>query len=760
MASPAPEWAHPSDFALNPIPIDPSQNSVQCLLRERQQHKEEHTLYAHFAFKVLSSSGVHQLSQLNFDYDPTFQKVDVHSLRIYRDGQWLDRLETSRRNTIQREENLDQNQYNGNLSLVYFIDDLREGDILDYSFSTIGESPVFASHLYTIINLQHEQAIEKTIYKILAPPTTPLSFKNFNTSLEPTITDISPSLREWTWQTTSSSPYSFEPSLPDWYFPLAHTEVSEYKNWQELAQKIAPLYTLPLATSPEMTALTEKWQSITPHPSERALLALRFVQDEVRYLGFEEGVGAFKPTDPSITLQRRFGDCKDKTFLLHAFLQQMGIESTPLLVHSRHGKILPDSLPIPSLFDHIILQIKIGNSTYTVDPTINLQGGSLEDTTCPLYHFGLLLRPNTTDLTPIPEHSRKPDEIDTSITLISEDAAHLTIRQTYHTSRADIFRDLLNWKGVKKLSDDNLREIQEIYGGGSALSPLAITDDREKNTLTIIQSYTIPTRHSAEKKVLDTFSMTLRDYLFSGVNPARSSPLALAYPLWVKEHIHIENPYYNYPTSSQHSRCDNDSFSYHYSDNSKGHTTDYHYELKNLSDHIAPADLRYHWEQTHDISRHMFVEQIIATPQPSTSQLWCTFFFLVWIALVLFSRHSPSTLELHLQRAWRFYSIFMFVFLYNFTPNTTVYTISIITLLICGKHFQQRIFNRKSSQDIMLALLVIALHIGLVAYLIYPFSSWEQAAPLILTLLYLGTAMRHLLLARKFLSQDIEILSS
>ncbi len=759
MASPAPEWAHPADFALHPVPIDPSQNSLQCLLKERQQHKEEHTTFAHFAIKILSSSGVHQISQLNFDYDPAFQKVDVHTLRIYRDGEWLDRLETSRHNTIQREENLDQNQYNGNLSLVYFIDDIREGDILEYAYSTIGESPIFSSHLYTIFKLQHEQAIEKTSYKILAPPDTPLRFKNFNTSLEPTVTDLSPDLREWAWQTNTSAPYSLEPSLPDWYFPMAHVEVSEYNNWQELAQTIAPLYALPELASPEMSALTEKWKSAAAHPAKRALLALRFVQDEVRYLGFEEGVGAFKPADPSVTLQRRFGDCKDKTFLLHALLHQMGIESIPLLVHSRQGKSLPESLPLPGLFDHIILQIKIGEAAYNVDPTLNLQGGSLESTICPLYHFGLLTSPDTTDLTPIPERPRKPEEIDTSITLVSEDTAHLTIRQTFHTSRADMYRDMLNWKGIKKVSDDDLHEIQEIYGGGSELSPLTFTDDREKNILTITKSYIIPTRHSAGQKVLDIFSFTLRDYLLTGINPARSSPHALAYPLWVQEHIHIDNPYHTYHSASQHSRSDHDSFFYNYSYNFAGHTADYRHELKNLRDHIAPDHLRDYWEQTRGITRNMFIEQTIAAPQPSLSHLWSAFFFLLWIALVFFSRHSPSTLELHLQRAWRFYSLFMFIFLYNITPNAGLYTISILALLLCGKLFQQRIFNKKSSQDIALALVALALHIGLVAYLVYP-SSWERAGPIILTLLYLGAAARHLLLARKFLSQDIEILSA
>ena len=67
-----------------------------------------------------------------------------------------------------------------------------------------------------------------------------------------------------------------------------------------------------------MKALIEQWKDSATSKSDLALMALRFVQDEVRYLSISEGSKGWQPAHPTLTFERRFGDCKDKSFLLHA----------------------------------------------------------------------------------------------------------------------------------------------------------------------------------------------------------------------------------------------------------------------------------------------------------------------------------------------------------------------------------------------------------------------------------------------------------
>ncbi len=53
--------------------------------------------------------------------------------------------------------------------------------------------------------------------------------------------------------------------------------------------------------------------------------ALRLVQDEYRYLSIDLEVGGHVPSPPETVARRRFGDCKDLSFLLVQLLKLMGV---------------------------------------------------------------------------------------------------------------------------------------------------------------------------------------------------------------------------------------------------------------------------------------------------------------------------------------------------------------------------------------------------------------------------------------------------
>ncbi|MFS8562810.1 MAG: DUF3857 domain-containing protein [Rhabdochlamydiaceae bacterium] len=450
-----PEWVKPYECPVNEISVKPSQINVQCILFDYQENRDAKTSYHHMAVKALSPSGVDNISQLQIHFNPAYYQVVVHAIRVLRNGNWSDRLEDAKQSILQRETGLDQNLYHGNLTLVYFLNDIQEGDVVEYAYSILGEDPLHASHYTNIFYFQEEESIEKMVYRLLASPSFSFRTKSMNVDIEPQITDISPFVREWIWESAETPPYVYEPGQPIWHNPISQIQISQFANWGEVAQKECLLYRLPsdfLETIPlDMQALVEEWMDKAQDSETRALLALRFVQDKIRYLGIEEGAGAVEPRPPRLTFQRRFGDCKDKTVLLHALLALMDIDSTPLLVQSKGGGRLPEALPMPFLFDHVVLQLKINGKFYFVDPTINLQGGSLENNYFPNYGWGLLLDRNTKELTPLPEPSMvTPITIETSIILTSEDRAYLKIETVLRDSEAEMGRSWVERLGVKK----------------------------------------------------------------------------------------------------------------------------------------------------------------------------------------------------------------------------------------------------------------------------------------------------------------------
>jgi hypothetical protein len=91
--------------------------------------------------------------------------------------------------------------------------------------------------------------------------------------------------------------------------------------------------------------------------AEKVDAIFEFVARSIRYVGLEFGVHGYKPYGVSATLQRKFGDCKDKATLMRALLAAVGVESDLVLVRTRPKGRLRDQTASPSGFDHAILYV-------------------------------------------------------------------------------------------------------------------------------------------------------------------------------------------------------------------------------------------------------------------------------------------------------------------------------------------------------------------------------------------------------------------
>ncbi|MFX4929726.1 transglutaminase-like domain-containing protein, partial [Acinetobacter baumannii] len=79
--------------------------------------------------------------------------------------------------------------------------------------------------------------------------------------------------------------------------------------------------------TPVLMSVVEEIRKGGGTQSDQALRALQFVQEQIRYVSISIGPGAVRPADPATVLERRFGDCKDKTLLLVTILRALGIDA-------------------------------------------------------------------------------------------------------------------------------------------------------------------------------------------------------------------------------------------------------------------------------------------------------------------------------------------------------------------------------------------------------------------------------------------------
>lgn len=93
-----------------------------------------------------------------------------------------------------------------------------------------------------------------------------------------------------------------------------------------------------------------------------------WVQDNIRYIAFEEGLAGFIPTTAQDVFKAKYGDCKGMANLLTEMLKLAGLEAYMTWIGTRH---IPYDYSLPSLAvdNHCISTVVIGGKEYFLDGT-------------------------------------------------------------------------------------------------------------------------------------------------------------------------------------------------------------------------------------------------------------------------------------------------------------------------------------------------------------------------------------------------------
>ena len=102
--------------------------------------------------------------------------------------------------------------------------------------------------------------------------------------------------------------------------------------------------------------------------AEKESAILDYLDREVRYTGIEFGEAAIMPHDPADTLNKKYGDCKDKATLLVTILRAAGIPAYVALLNAGSRMDVPADLPGMGLFDHAIVYVP-GKPALWIDAT-------------------------------------------------------------------------------------------------------------------------------------------------------------------------------------------------------------------------------------------------------------------------------------------------------------------------------------------------------------------------------------------------------
>jgi hypothetical protein len=667
-----PKWLYDFHPHLDKTPSDEDiSNGYYYNLLDLQSNLACNTEYTHYVRTIVNQSGVQNASEVSVTFSPQFQQVIFHHIDIIRDGAILHRLQQGRIKVVQEETDADEFQYNGLKRAFLTLEDVRKGDRIDVAFSVVGFNPVFDDKYSDDFSFNSETAVCNYYKTIITTPDRPLHIRTINNAPPPVEQRIDNRL-VYTWNNPHMGSDDARPAsnAPSWFNGYPTVYVTEYPDrpavigWglQTFNQYH---FSLPAGLQQKIS----DWKTRSGGDKVAfTSLALRFVQDEVRYLGLEIGANTHRPHQPGEVFTRRFGDCKDKALLLTTILQEEKIPAFVALINTDTRSRLTAVAPSPGAFDHAIVAIHRPDGKYDfVDPTLTNQRGPFAEIFVPAYGYALVLREGESGLEPVTPGKINDYSIIETLDAPWYDSAHFSITSVYAGGAADEIRGMFAEKSKKDLGEIYRKYYATLFDEIRQDRDITYKDDSTRNMVTVGKHYSIPQvwkNGRNGQRYFDFVTKIIEQNLPDPSDAPDNIPISLPYPFnvhytlelhlpegWAFEELHVKN----------------DAFQFDFEPVPNGNNVSLHYSLKTFDDHISAAAVRRYKEDYKNIADKIsfrlsgtpgsggsFGENSATsdTPTPSAMALsdwkacwpaiWLTFFFSLFFSRLFQRLNSRS----------------------------------------------------------------------------------------------------------------------
>ena len=538
----------------------PATASVNYLLADHQvnisQSGEQGSkrTYLHYAMQATSEQGLSNVSEIELSFQPAFENLTLHHISVTRDGKVLNRLQQDKLKLFQREDDLKNKIYQEQWTVLAILEDVRVGDIVDYSYSIVGSNPVLGDKYFGRSPLSWGVPLEKSSFRLIDKADSKVSFRQVNTTVTPNKVSRN-GLDEYTLVQHKIDPVREDDYTPVWHNDYAYIEYSQYANWQEVNQWAQQLYQLDMSLPDELKTIIKAQQQSSDQGSDQSfeqdkLLTVakttQWIQDNVRYFGIELGANSHLPSSPATTFDRRYGDCKDKTVLLIAVLKQLGIKAYPALVSTTETKTMTELLPSPGAFDHVIVNFEHQGKTYWVDGTMSNQRGTFEQMSFPDFAWSLVVAEDGHQLTEMLPLSKQQllGTIKGKDTITIGKLAknnQLTVNKTYSGYRAEQMRSYFDSVGITAASQDFLDYYVRQYKNIAMTTPVKVIEGADGSSLSIEAHYTISAFENVaqSRNLLTLYPTSIIESLQLPDIRQRHAPFSLPYHLGVEQTIEI-----------------------------------------------------------------------------------------------------------------------------------------------------------------------------------------------------------------------------
>jgi tetratricopeptide (TPR) repeat protein len=519
--------------------LERAQDGVFYLLSDQQYRiwQDGHDYWFRTTVKVTNRSGLESAGQISLSYDPSFENIDLNSVRIIRNGKAIDLTGETRFRVVEHEDELSDGIVSGRLKAIANLRDVRVGDIVDYAATVHTRTRLWPGHAFFHFSQRYSDALALRAIRLVWPPAFTAREKTINSDVVFNKRKVGGDT-EWEWSAFDIPAMRAEDDVPYTAFQWGRIDISTMKDWADLANWAVGLYKGDETLPPEFAARVDAIARTYSTPGERLTEITRYIQDNIRYVGEEMGEGSYVPRRPATVLSRGYGDCKDKSLLLTVALRRLGIDAVPALVATKAGERLPDRLPSPLEFDHVIVRANLDGHIIWIDATGSHRGGRGTAIVPSDLGYALPIRSGQAVLEKMEGFVERAGRVTVLEQFtVDEDAATpltLHVETRYTGARADMQR--ANWavNPPKKIAQANLDFYRLRFPALLESKPLELQDDRDGNTLVMIENYAMSREAFATAKI--PAKLITRAYLLQNSLPRRQANPRVQ-PLGVSDHV-------------------------------------------------------------------------------------------------------------------------------------------------------------------------------------------------------------------------------
>ncbi len=359
-------------FAHSGIKSMASSRTILDFTKERITKNFKNITTEHEIIKILNKKGIEKYSTLSFPFSKKNQKLKVYFIKITDPNGNIININLKRLKTVTAPFNPGAPIFSNQLLKTIQLPGLVKHSIIDYKYKNTMIKPYMKNNFFAEDYFGGFSPLKKSIFELIIPKGINYLYAQYKFKEKPRITDDGKDvILTWTVKNRKKiTPEEFGPSESG---IIPHVAVSSVRSWSEVARWYSNLTKDRIKPGSELIKFIKKLIESKQTKLNKIRAIYNFTAKKIRYVGYEFGIGGYKPSDVNAIFKNRLGDCKDHATLFASMLGRIGVKAYPVLIPTTEIQNMDISLPTPFVFDHEITAVRLNDGKFIfADTTSNV----------------------------------------------------------------------------------------------------------------------------------------------------------------------------------------------------------------------------------------------------------------------------------------------------------------------------------------------------------------------------------------------------